>query len=172
MDSEQEDLVKPALEHYDNILQLLGKEQNVDVIYLDFAKASDKVDFNILLQKVKMLGINGKILNWISSFLINRTQSLIVNAVKSNPVKVHSRVSQGSVLGPLLFLILIIDINQLLQHSTLSSFADDTKILKGISNSTDVINLQSDLQEIYQRSDDNNMKFNEIKVPACLLWEK
>ncbi len=65
------------LAHYDNVISLLEEGQNVDVIYLDFAKAFDKVDHNILLQKAQQLGIQGPILQWIQEFLANRTQSVI-----------------------------------------------------------------------------------------------
>ena len=97
----------------------------MDVVYLDFAKAFYKLDFNITLTKLSRLGINGKVGKWIHSFLINRTQSVIVNGEKSDPAPVISGVPQGSVIGPLLFLVLIGDINKEVYNAFLSSFADD-----------------------------------------------
>ena len=108
----------------------LEKGFNVDVVYLDFAKAFDKLDFNITLSKIKSLGISGKIGRWIHSFLTGRKQSVVVNGTKSPAADVLSGVPQGSVIGPILFLILIGDIDQDVAHSFISSFADDTRIGK------------------------------------------
>ena len=87
------------------------------MIYLDFKKAFDKVDHKILFQKVRELGIGGKIGKWLQSFLSNREQVVIVNGAKSSAAKVQSGVPQGSMLGPLLFLIMMGDINKDIAHS-------------------------------------------------------
>ena len=87
------------ISHYDKILSHLDEGKNVDVIYLDFAKAFDKLDFNITLAKLSMLGINGKVGIWLHSFLTNREQSVIVNGEKSSPAPVISGVPQGSVVS-------------------------------------------------------------------------
>jgi len=149
--------------HYDKVLSLLEEGINVDVIYLDFAKAFDKLDFNIALNKLKHLGIDGKIGRWIHSFLTNRQQTVVVNGEKSEPAPVISGVPQGSVIGPLLFLILIGDIDKEVAHAFLSSFADDTRIGKGIASSEDAILLQQDLNKVYQWASTNNMLFNDSK---------
>ena len=115
------------LAHYDNIISLLEDGQNVDVVYLDFAKAFDKVDHNILLRKLQQLGIQGKTLHWIQTFLGGRTQRVIVNGKLSVPHNVISGVPQGSVIGPLLFLVLIGDIDEATLHTFIASFADDTR---------------------------------------------
>ena len=107
---------------------------NVDVIYLDFSKAFDKLDFAIVLKKMNEIGIRGNIGKWIYSFLTNRDQVVLVNGARSSPEPVISGVPQGSVIGPLLFLIQISDIDEHIQNSFLSSFADDTRIGKGIKN--------------------------------------
>ena len=151
------------LNHYDKMLQLLEQGLNVDVIYLDFSKAFDKLDFNIVLTKLKNIGINGKLGKWIYSFLTGRYQTVLVNGSKSNETRVLSGVPQGSVLGPLLFLILIGDIDKAISHSFLSSFADDTRIAKGIDSIEDAQNLQDDLETLYHWSSDNNMQFNDVK---------
>ena len=151
------------LAHYDNIICLLEEGHNVDVIYLDFAKAFDKVDHNILLKKAHALGIQGKTLKWIQAFLQNRQQRVIVNGNLSSPHQVISGVPQGSVIGPLLFLILISDIDKNTMHSTVSSFADDTRVTKGLTNEIDAVDLQNDIFQIYGWSEENNMQFNSLK---------
>ena len=100
------------LAHYDKILSLLDQGHNVDVIYLDFAKAFDKLDFNVTLSKLKAFGIDGNVGRWLQSFLTGRYQTVIVNGSKSSPAPVLSGVPQGYVIVPLLFLILISDIHR------------------------------------------------------------
>ena len=97
------------LKHYDTILSYLERGINIDTIYLDFSKAFDKVDHTILLNKLKKLGITGKLANWIKSFLTNRTQTVIVNGVKTFAASVVSGVPQGTVLRTILFLLMIGD---------------------------------------------------------------
>ena len=151
------------LAHHDYIISLLEQGQNVDVVYLDFAKAFDKVDHNIVLAKAHKYGIRGKLFDWIKEFLSNRTQSVIVNGVLSTPRPTISGVPQGSVIGPLIFLILISDIDENTLHSLIASFADDTRATKGIISENDAADLQEDLFHIYQWSVTNNMEFNDLK---------
>ena len=151
------------LSHFDRITRLLENGQAVDVIYLDFAKAFDKVDIGITLHKLKALGIRGPLCRWLHSFLTGRSQSVLVDGVKSEPRPVLSGVPQGSVLGPLLFLILIGDIDKDVAHSFISSFADDTRVGHGISNPEDMKELQLDLEAVYRWATSNNMEFNSEK---------
>ena len=159
------------LSHVENITQILEEGDNVDVIYLDFSKAFDKVDFLITLRKIKLLGVTGNIGKWIYSFLTDRTQTVIVNGMTSSHSEVKSGVPQGSVLGPLLFLILLGDIDKSVSSAFLSSFADDTRIGHRIKTADDVTVLQKDLESIYQWSTDNNMKFNSEKF-ECIRYGK
>jgi len=152
------------LAHYDKIISLMEQGLNVDTVYLDFSKAFDKVDHLIVIEKLSLLGIGGKILKWIKSFLLNRSQCVIANGFSSEPSHVRSGVPQGSVIGPLLFLILIGDIDAELHNSFLSSFADDTRASKGVANLRDISLLQTDLDGIYQWAQDNNMTFNSKKL--------
>ena len=155
--------------HFDHITHLLETGQNVDVVYLDFAKAFDKVDFMVTMRKLHNLGVSGRLGRWIHSFLTNRKQTVVVNGVKCGLSDVKSGVPQGSVLGPLLFLILIGDIDQEVVSAFVFSFADDTRAAKAISTEEDVKALQDDLQAIYRWSDDNNMDFNFPKF-ECLRY--
>ena len=124
--------------HYDQVLQLLEEGKNVDVIYVDFAKAFDKVDFMVTLQKIEKLGIGGKIRSWIHAFITNLVQQVLVAGARSRPCDVISGVPQGSVLGPLLFLILIGDIDRGLSEAFLSSFADGTRIGSAVDSTSDI----------------------------------
>ena len=113
--------------------------------------------------KLKSIGIGGKVAKWIFSFLHDRKQVVIVNGKKSKCVPVLSGVPQGSVLGPLLFLIMMMDIDTDQKYSFLSSFADDTRVSKGITDIMDTFKLQRDLNAIYYWAAENNMEFNDCK---------
>ena len=97
------------LNHFDKVTWFLEHGKAVDVVYLDFAKAFNKVDIGITLRKLKSLGIQGEIGRWLTDFLTNRKQTVLVDGRKSAPQHVMSGVPQGSVLGSVLFLILIGD---------------------------------------------------------------
>ena len=151
------------LAHQEALLEAISEGNNVDVIYLDFAKAFDKVDHGLLLHKVRDLGITGNLGKWIHNFLTGRTQKVSVQGHLSNPSNVLSGVPQGSVLGPLLFLIMIGDIDRGLQHSQVSSFADDTRVKRKIKTEDDVALLQEDLNCLLDWTHANNMKMNSDK---------
>ena len=116
------------LEHYEDILQAREKGKEFDVLYLDFEKAFDKVDFGVLCRKLTQLGIEGKLKAWIRDFLSHRTQKVLVQGKLSQETLVRSGVAQGSVLGPVLFLCMMGDIDADIIGAKVSSFADDTKI--------------------------------------------
>ena len=133
-------------------------------IYLDFSKAFDKVDHQILMKKVESLGIGGKLKAWLTAFLTNRQQQVKVNGALSPKEWVKSGVPQGSVLGPLLFLIMMYDINKDVLHSMVGSYADDTRLWKMIRGRQDQQKLQSDLKAMYRWADNNNMGYNGEKI--------
>lgn len=151
------------IEHQQQILSLLENGLQADVVYLDFAKAFDKVDYGILLRKLKVIGISGQLLRWLHSFLTDRRQTVFVSGYSSSEAPVISGVPQGSSLGPILFLNHIADIDANLDHVSVSSFADDTRLVMGVENSVDCILMQEDLFKIYQWAEDNNMLFNGKK---------
>ena len=136
----------------------------VDMVYLDFSKAFDKVDHGILLHKVKKLGITGKLGQWFYHFLTNRKHFVRLPGGISGDHPVISGVPQGTVLGPLLFIITIADINKDIACSKLISFADDTRVYNQISDTEDCDSLQRDLNSVYKWASDNNMFFNAKKV--------
>ena len=112
-----------------NWLSSLDNRKSTDVIYIDFAKAFDSISHPKLLHKIKSYGISGKLFSWISAWLSNRSQSVKLDGCTSLPSLVLSGVLQGSVLGPLLFLVFINDLIEILPpqcHPSL--FADDLKL--------------------------------------------
>ena len=151
------------LEHFDSIFEGLTQGKDTDSIYLDFAKAFDKVDMDLLLQKLKRYGFQKRLIDWIQSFLTNREQVVVVNGVHSNSAKVLSGVPQGSVLGPLFFLLFINDLEEVVKASKVSFFADDTRVSKQIGCFEDCLLLQTDLYSILEWAQRNNMKLHEQK---------
>ena len=138
---------------FDDIMHMLDGGGSVDMVYLDFSKAFDKVDHGILFHKLKALGITGSLGMWFYNFLTNR----------SHFVRLPGGVPQGTVLGPLLFLIMIADINKDISESNLISFADDTRIYTKINDVSDCNLLQQDLNHIYDWATTNNMFFKAQK---------
>ena len=151
--------------HIDEILENGLQGLETDVIYLDFAKAFDKVDHEILIQKLISFGIDGPALAWLRNFLSGRYQTVLVNGEKEKSFRsfVKSGVPQGSVLGPILFLLFINDLTKCLKHSTARLFADDVKIVKAISSVEDTELLQEDLRNVQIWAAQNNMELNEDK---------
>ena len=150
------------LEHQDQILKELEEGNNVDAVYLDFSKAFDKCDHGILLHKIKKLKIKGKLGRWIADFLQGRKQAVIVDRVKSKWSEIISGIPQGSVLGPILFLIYISDIGEDLNVDTLV-YVDDTKVKQRVNSEEDIECLQKELQKLDNWAKENNMKFNGKK---------
>ena len=106
----------------------------VDVIFIDFAKAFDSVPHKRLLVKLQSYGIHGKLLEWIRSFLNNRRKRVHVDGVYSEWAHVKSGVPQGSVLGPILFVLYINDMPKVVEN-TCKLFADDAKLSGKATNS-------------------------------------
>ena len=134
----------------------------VDVIYLDFAKAFDKVPHKRLLDKLKCHGIRGKLWNWISNWLYGRKQRVCIKGYASTWKMVTSGVPQGSVLGPLSFLIFINDLDEGIINSILK-FADDTKIFGPAQCHRDRECLQKDLEKLVSWAEQWQMEFNVDK---------
>ena len=126
------------------------------MVYLEFSKAFEKVDHDILLHKVRAVGITGNIGIWLFYFLTDRFYFVLLpgGIIEDHPVL--SGVPQGTVLGPLLFLIMISDIDKDVSTSKLVSFADDTRLYSGVGDVTDCDNLQLELNAVYDLASSNN----------------
>ena len=116
----------------------------VDAIYLDFKKAFDTVPHERLLLKAESYGIQGDVLQWLRAFLIGRKQKVSVNGQVSGWSPVSSGIPQGSVLGPVMFVIYINDLPSSVKHALVRIFADDTKMYKGIPSYAVHAEVQSD----------------------------
>eukprot|EP00057_Strongylocentrotus_purpuratus_P004120 XP_003728072.1 PREDICTED: RNA-directed DNA polymerase from mobile element jockey-like [Strongylocentrotus purpuratus] len=136
--------------------------KGMDVIYLDFRKAFDTVPHRRLLYKLKHNGIRGHILNWIEGFLTGRRQRVVLRNGTSRWRSVTSGVPQGSILGPLLFLIFVNDIPDMVL-TTAKMFADDTKIYRQITSKDDCDILQRDLNALAAWSKLWLLEFNAEK---------
>ena len=146
------------LAYLENVTKHVDSGLPVDTLYLDFAKVFDKVPRRRLLMKLKAHGIDGVVLEWIRRWLTDRKQQVIVNGETSYWLPVLSGVPQGSVLGPVLFLIYINDID-LNIYGEMLKFADDTKVICPIVNEEYGETLQTDLDRLMDGSNKWLMQF-------------
>ena len=160
-------LISFTQEFFDNLED--GKQ--TDLIIMDFSKAFDKVDHNLLIYKLFNLGVNLKAVSWIKSFLQNRNQSVVVEGKQSPLVPVMSGVPQGSVLGPCLFLAYINDLPDSLK-SRARLFADDTIVYLTINSPSDPEILQADLHKLEKWESSWSMEFNPDKCEVLRITKK
>merc|ERR1712106_621675 len=158
-------------DHFCRVYEALEEDARVDTVYLDFAKAFDKVDHNILLTKLAENKIKGKLLRWIREFLRDRKFRVVVNGEMSEEQDVKSGVPQGTVLAAILFIIMIYDIDEEIQRCIVRCFADDTRINKKVRTEEDKEAMQEDLNKIYKWAEKNIMKFNEKKFEQMTCGE-
>ena len=135
----------------------------VDAIFIDYFKAFDSVNHNRLCQKLYNVGIRGLLLQWIGSYLANRSQSVHALDVVLNSIMTTSGVPQGSHLGPLLFIIYINDAVDVLSSSCALIYADDIKIFRRIKSPLDASLLQRDLTRLQVWSTANGLVMNKDK---------
>ena len=161
------------LSYWDNILDQMEEGKGVDAVYTDFAKAFDKCETGVLLHKLKECGIRGKVGHWLAAFLDPsvRMQAVGVDGRLSDLTSVLSGVPQGTVLGPCLFLIHLMDLScNISSETTASSFADDTRLQRGISSEEDCVALQEDLDKVYSWAEETGMVFNAGKFELLRFW--
>ena len=154
--------VTNLLECQDLTTSAMKNSTSVDVLYTDFAKAFDKVSHLKLLHKVKAYGFDNKFIAWIRSFLTDRTQRIVKGEIVSNSREVWSGVPQGSVIGPLLFVIYI---NDMPEHVScpMKLYADDSKLFALIRKDSLEFDLQKDICAISSWCCLWSMKLNAAK---------
>ena len=155
-------------------LKALEDGKEVCAIFFDFRKAFDSVPHSPLMAKLHSLGLNEYILRWLNNYLSNRVQSVIVNGSESAPAEVLSGVPQGSVLGPLLFLIYIDDLPSVLHNlgPEVNLFADDVLLYHVISKEEDFALVQEAVSLLDNWSAHNHLNFNLTKCKFMIISRK
>ncbi|CAH2106212.1 unnamed protein product [Euphydryas editha] len=156
----------------DFLTESMNMGKQVDVVYTDYSKAFDRINHNILLDKLFNAGIRGDLLRWFSSYISNRSQAVVLNNYSSSWVSIPSGVPQGSLLGPLLFTIYINDIVSCFQSSHLLCFADDMKVFATIESRADMDLLQADLSRLNDYCEINMLDLNPQKCSVVTFSRK
>ena len=141
-------------------------------LLLDFAKAFDSVPHERLLLKLNLLGIDGNLPSWMRYVLTRQQQRVVINGVYSNWANVTSGVPQGLVLGPLLFLLYVNNLDTVIQHSTIKLFADDVLLYEIANNILDCAVLQEDLAAVTSWSDRWQLNVNPAKCEVLAITNK
>ena len=150
---------------------IIDNGHNVDCIYLDYRKAFDSVPHLRLKCKVQSYGIDSPLLAWITDYLTDRSQKVVINGRESRCIPVSSGIPQGSVLGPILFIMFINDLPSV-ADSQMKLFADDTKLYRTVDTKTDADLLQKDIDAVTQWSKTWQMPFNESKCKVVHYGKK
>ena len=152
----------------------LNANKDIEVVYFDFAKAFDSVNHDIILKKLKNdFNIDGLMLKFIKEYLRDRYQRVLINGNFSSTLNVESGVPQGSILGPLLFVLFINDIQTCVSGGTnIALYADDTKIWRIIETESDCMILQNDIDSLQNWSIQNKMVFHPQKCKILTISKK
>lgn len=151
--------------------KVLNEGKQLYTILLDFSKAFDKVDHTKLCLKLDHYGIRRNTINWIRHFLTGRTQLVAINGKSSTKIEVKSGVPQGTVLGPLLFLIYINDLPEQVK-SKIRLLADDSYLYRTIENIQDTVMLQNDLNSLIEWEKQWSMEFHPDKCKVLRITNK
>ena len=155
----------------EKITNAFEEKKQIMGIFIDLCKAFDTINHSILLQKLQHFGVRGVALNWFTNYLKGRTQQVSYLGVSSsNSNDITKSVPQGSILGPLLFILYMNDFNNCLQFSSSISFADDTNVFISGINSKEIFNKANlELNNIHNWMTANKLTINETKTKYILF---
>tara|TARA_B110000196_G_scaffold315326_1_gene324761 strand:- start:511 stop:1359 length:849 start_codon:yes stop_codon:yes gene_type:complete len=156
----------------DDIYQSMDKSQITILILLDYSKAFDCANHRLILAKLKAAGFHDDALSWILSYLLDRKQMVKTDLGESRWVNIKNGVPQGSILGPLLFLVLVSDLYKSVCHGKYHMYADDTQLYyhcKVNQINSVIAKINSDLQKIQLFSDNNCLKLNTGKSNFIII---
>ena len=149
------------------LLENIDKGQLTGLVFLDLKKAFDTLDHRVLLNKLTSLGFNKASVQWFNTYLTDRSQSVVVNGSTSEPQPILFGVPQGSLIGPLLFIIYINDLPSVVSHCKIQLYADDTLLYISSSSVTD-IELSEDLRHIIEWLNNNFLYLYYSKTKIML----
>jgi hypothetical protein len=165
--------VTQLIEIYDQFCRAVSQGKDIRVVFLDISKAFDRVWHAGLLYKLKQHGIKGKLLAWLMDYLKDRQQRVIINGVASPWGNIEAGVPQGSVLGPLLFLIFINDLTHVIKNCKIRLFADDTCLFIEVDNHIDAGQKNNeDLVKIQDWSTKWLVNFSPQKTKEMVITNK
>ena len=151
----------------------LDNNQEVYSVFFDIRKAFDSVSHELLLTKLARIQVNPYIIQWVRCYLTGRSQMVVVGGGESSVLPVLSGVPQGSVLGPLLFIMFINDVTvQISPGSTLSLFADDMTLFRTIVTVEDYWTLQCDVNALTTWINDNHLSLQPAKCCSMIISRK
>ena len=154
----------------DSILDNADNGLTTASVFLDLSKAFDTVGHNILLRKLKLIGLDNKSLNWFESYLSNRLQKTSISNTLSSPLPVSVGVPQGSILGPLLFIIYVNEMPNIVKHCKIILYADDTLLYCSSNSAKDIEQrINEDLLSISKWLDENLLTLNCAKSKFLLF---
>ena len=164
--------VNQLIDIYNTFCKALDEGKEVRAVFCDISKAFDRVWHKGLLYKLNRVGIRGSLLSWFNDYLINRFQRVVLPGASSSWIPIRAGVPQGSILGPLLFLVYINDIVEEI-HCKIRLFADDTSLYIIVNDPVEAAQLlNSDLEKINQWAKKWLVSFNPAKSESLLLSRK
>ena len=149
----------------DHLFSAINKSETSLSIFVDLRKAFDTVCHNILCRKIEKYGLRGKVLDWCKHYLLNRSQITLANNLRSGSRAIEYGVPQGSVLGPLFFILYVNDLQDCLKNVNVQLYADDTVLYySGVSTSVITTQLQQDLNNFHNWCLSNKLTVNPSKT--------